>query len=616
MLARPLPRRRGRAALRPGVELLARGAPRGPASSPARSPPQRLADAVAARCRSSRRCGRAAGADGDDGPGRARAPARGRRRRAGRAGASPARRSSTTCTPPTRRRWTCSPTSGGGCAAGRCCCCSPGAARACRPGTGCAAGTELTRAATVVTLGAPRRAAGGRAGALGAARLEPELERRVYAGERGTAAVRRRVPARRWRRAARRAGRELRDLLGARVAGLGATARQLLETAAVIGRSFSFETVRAASGRGDEEATDGLDELVGARPRARARRRRAGLRLHARQAARARLRADRPRAPPAAAPARRRGAACGPGDGTPRPRRSTCAWPATTRARPSSTGSRPSMPRRCSRTADALDHLDAALALGVPDAAGLHERIGDLRTLVGDYAGALSSYETRGRRVRARRAGAASSTSSAASTSGAASGSAPQARFALALEALGPAGRRAAGADPGRPQPDAHQAGSRSGRRRSPPRPARWRRRRPTSARSAQAHNVLGDARPRRRRARRGARGARAQPRDRGGARRHVGAHGRAQQPRAGRARRRRARPRARAHRGGAGAVRRARATATARRRSRTTSPTCTTPPAATTSRWRTSSGRSRSSPRSAATSATRLPEIWKLVSW
>ena len=47
------------------------------------------------------------------------------------------------------------------------------------------------------------------------------------------------------------------------MAGLGATARQLLEAGAVIGRTFGFEIVRAASGRGDEEATDGLDELVG-----------------------------------------------------------------------------------------------------------------------------------------------------------------------------------------------------------------------------------------------------------------------------------------------------------------------------------------------------------------
>jgi len=44
--------------------------------------------------------------------------------------------------------------------------------------------------------------------------------------------------------------------------------------------------------------------------------------------------------------------------------------------------------------ADALEYLEAALALGFSDTAELHERIGDLRTLVGDYAGALASYES------------------------------------------------------------------------------------------------------------------------------------------------------------------------------------------------------------------------------
>jgi tetratricopeptide (TPR) repeat protein len=44
--------------------------------------------------------------------------------------------------------------------------------------------------------------------------------------------------------------------------------------------------------------------------------------------------------------------------------------------------------------ADAIAHLDTAVALDPPDTARLHERIGDLRTLVGDYGGALASYES------------------------------------------------------------------------------------------------------------------------------------------------------------------------------------------------------------------------------
>lgn len=42
---------------------------------------------------------------------------------------------------------------------------------------------------------------------------------------------------------------------------------------------------------------------------------------------------------------------------------------------------------------DAAAHFEAALALGHPDRAGLHEEIGDARTLLGDYSGAFSSYE-------------------------------------------------------------------------------------------------------------------------------------------------------------------------------------------------------------------------------
>lgn len=57
--------------------------------------------------------------------------------------------------------------------------------------------------------------------------------------------------------------RGVRDLLLARLAAVDQTARQLLGTAAIIGRSFDFDTLREASGRGEEETVDGLDALVG-----------------------------------------------------------------------------------------------------------------------------------------------------------------------------------------------------------------------------------------------------------------------------------------------------------------------------------------------------------------
>jgi tetratricopeptide (TPR) repeat protein len=47
--------------------------------------------------------------------------------------------------------------------------------------------------------------------------------------------------------------------------------------------------------------------------------------------------------------------------------------------------------------AEALAHFQAALTLGHPDTAELHEAIGDLQTLKGDYGTALIAYETAAR---------------------------------------------------------------------------------------------------------------------------------------------------------------------------------------------------------------------------
>jgi DNA-binding SARP family transcriptional activator/Tfp pilus assembly protein PilF len=179
-------------------------------------------------------------------------------------------------------------------------------------------------------------------------------------------------------------GREMRELVAGRVAGLGATARQLIETAAVIGRTFTFETVRAASGRGDEETTDGLDEIVGRglvreldagydfthgklRELVYEQTGRARRRLLHRRVAEALLRSGG--APATAAQHLRQ---AGDDAGAAEQHRIAAEHAASVLA-----------------FGDALDHLDAALALGAP----VHERMGDLRTLVGDYAGALASYE-------------------------------------------------------------------------------------------------------------------------------------------------------------------------------------------------------------------------------
>ena len=55
----------------------------------------------------------------------------------------------------------------------------------------------------------------------------------------------------------------VRDLLISRLALVGETSQQLLGTAATIGRSFDFDTLREVSGRSEEETVSGLEELIG-----------------------------------------------------------------------------------------------------------------------------------------------------------------------------------------------------------------------------------------------------------------------------------------------------------------------------------------------------------------
>jgi DNA-binding SARP family transcriptional activator len=188
--------------------------------------------------------------------------------------------------------------------------------------------------------------------------------------------------------------REMRDLLETRLTGLSAMAHQLLEGAAVIGRSFDFDGVRAASGRSDEEAADGLDELVGrglvhelagqeaaydfSHEKLRAlvyeRVGHARRRLLHRRVAEALMRATA--GPESASLVAQHLRLAGDNAGAAEQHRRAAEHAASVLAH-----------------RDAVEHLDAAIALGHPDA-GLHELMGDLRTLVGDYAGALVSYET------------------------------------------------------------------------------------------------------------------------------------------------------------------------------------------------------------------------------
>lgn len=189
--------------------------------------------------------------------------------------------------------------------------------------------------------------------------------------------------------------REMRGLLESRLGGLDAMTRQLLETAAVIGRSFDFDTVRATSGRSDEEAVDGLEGLV-----SRGLVREVAGAVPAYDFTHEKLRAL---VYEEVGPARRRLlhgrvaqalARSGSGD-------EAAALIAQHLRLGGDTAAAAWQHRRAGEHAasllahaDALDHLETALALGYPDAAGLYERIGELRTLAGDYAGALASFES------------------------------------------------------------------------------------------------------------------------------------------------------------------------------------------------------------------------------
>ncbi len=186
----------------------------------------------------------------------------------------------------------------------------------------------------------------------------------------------------------------VRTVLDARLGKLGDVARQVLGAAAVIGRSFDLDTVRDASGRGEEETIDALEELVAQ-----------GVVLEAADAeplydfshqklrevmyeqtslARRRLLHNRV----ATAIARRQPGAD-----------SAALVAAHLRLAGDNAGAAERYRIAAEHAvslhayADALEQLEAALALGTGDTSALHERIGDLRILIGDYRGALASYE-------------------------------------------------------------------------------------------------------------------------------------------------------------------------------------------------------------------------------
>ena len=188
---------------------------------------------------------------------------------------------------------------------------------------------------------------------------------------------------------------EVRSVLDARLGGLGDVARQVLGAAAAIGRSFDLYTLRQASGRSEEETVSALEELVaqgvvreatGPEPAYDFSHQKLRTLVYE-QTGLARRRLLHGRA--ATALSRRR-----PGE------ESAALVAQHLRLAGDDAGAAARYQLAAEHAAslhahaDALEHFETALALGGPDAGRLHERIGDVRTLLGDYGGALASYES------------------------------------------------------------------------------------------------------------------------------------------------------------------------------------------------------------------------------
>jgi predicted ATPase/DNA-binding SARP family transcriptional activator len=191
--------------------------------------------------------------------------------------------------------------------------------------------------------------------------------------------------------------RGVQDLLKTRLRTVGETAGQVLAAAAVVGRSFDFDTVRTASGRGEEETLDALEQLI-----SRGLIREVGavggtpsydfdhdklrtLVYEETSLARKRL-LHRRTATALASGARGREAGSLAGQIA---RHHRLAGQDAEAARYYQLAG--DYARSLHANSEALSHYEEAL--GYADAATLHEAIGDLRTRTGEYSAALTSYE-------------------------------------------------------------------------------------------------------------------------------------------------------------------------------------------------------------------------------
>jgi len=190
----------------------------------------------------------------------------------------------------------------------------------------------------------------------------------------------------------------IRQILAERLARITSASHQLLGAAAVIGRSFEYETLRSVSGRTPEETVAGLEELLATGLIREYREVRAPLgpsydftheklrvaALEGTTQARQRLLHGR------VAKALRRG-------------RPQAARAARIARHHELAGQEQEAAEFYMQAGDharglyaneqALAHYRSGVALGHPELGRLHEAIGDLLTLVGDYSGSVQNYE-------------------------------------------------------------------------------------------------------------------------------------------------------------------------------------------------------------------------------
>jgi predicted ATPase len=198
----------------------------------------------------------------------------------------------------------------------------------------------------------------------------------------------------------------VRDLFQRRLSGLGQVAAQVLGAAAVIGRSFDFDTVRAASGRSEDETVAAIEELlhhnlVHEVPPAHhdgvvydfVHERLRALAYEEMSQARRRLLHGRV-ADILHGRIRRAGANTGANVGTVASQLAYHAERAGRNAEAAEAyvlaGERA---RQIFANREALTHFHSALALGHEDRTSLLSAIGDLQTRLGEYRNALASYQ-------------------------------------------------------------------------------------------------------------------------------------------------------------------------------------------------------------------------------